>query len=85
MNVLWPDLSAPEQWLSLTGSVLILVAYALMVSRPCMGRVYYTMSLFGGVCLLVTACIYQNVGLIMLELAWIAINVWGLWKIGQLS
>ncbi|RMG91936.1 MAG: hypothetical protein D6703_03365 [Zetaproteobacteria bacterium] len=78
MNVVWSDLSAPEQWLSLLGSALILIAYALMVSRPHLGRIYYTMSLVGGICLLVTAGIYRNAGLMILELAWIGINLWGL-------
>jgi len=31
--------------------------------------------------LLVVAVIYRNPGLIMLEVAWMVINAWGLWKV----
>ncbi len=74
------DVSAPEQWLSLLGSALILLAYALTVARPGQRRLYCSISLTGGVLLLIVAMIYRNIGLTMLELAWIAINAWGLAK-----
>ncbi len=80
MNAEWVDLGAPEQWLSLVGSVLILGAYALMVARPRLARTSYALSLAGGICLLVTAWIYHNAGLMFLEVSWIGINLWGLCK-----
>ncbi len=72
------DPAAPEQWLSLLGSLLILIAYAITVRFPERRRLYCSISLAGGVLLLVVALIYRNLGLILLELAWIAINAWGL-------
>lgn len=74
------QLAAPEQWLSLAGSLLILGAYALTVARPEKTRLYCSISLAGGVLLLLVAMIYGNAGLILLEVAWIAINLWGLLK-----
>jgi len=72
------SLAQPEQWLSLAGSLLILGAYALTVARPDRTRLYCSISLAGGILLLLVALIYRNAGLILLELTWIAINAWGL-------
>jgi len=72
------DWMAPEQLMSLFGSALILFAYGLTIARPERQRLYCSISLIGGVLLLAVALIYQNLGLILLEIAWIAINVWGL-------
>jgi len=69
-----------EQLMGLLGSVLILVAYVLTVEKPERQRLYFSLSLAGGVALLIVALIYQNIGLIFLEIAWIAINLRGLWK-----
>ncbi len=77
------DWSAPEQWMSLIGSALILAAYAITVARPEQRRLYCAISLAGGVMLLAVAMIYRNAGLIALELAWIGINAWGLWRAGR--
>ncbi|MDX8402206.1 MAG: hypothetical protein R8K47_06200 [Mariprofundaceae bacterium] len=74
------DWSAPEQWLSLAGSVLILAAYAITVAHPARRRLYCAISLAGGALLLAVALIYRNAGLIVLEIAWIGINAWGLWE-----
>ncbi len=74
------DWSAPEQWMSMIGSALILTAYAITVARPERRGLYCAISLAGGVLLLAVALIYRNAGLIALELAWIAINGWGLWR-----
>jgi len=73
-------LSAPEQWMSLAGSALILAAYAITVAHPDRRRLYCAISLAGGALLLAVALIYRNAGLIALEVAWIGINAWGLWK-----
>ncbi|MDQ6960718.1 MAG: hypothetical protein Q9M27_06755 [Mariprofundaceae bacterium] len=73
-------LYAPEQILSVLGSILILFAYFLTVIKPEKKNLYFSISFFGGGALLVVAVIYQNVGLIVLEIAWMAINAWGLWR-----
>lgn len=75
-----PNWDAPEQWLSLTGSALILGAYALMVWRPEYKRVYFSISFLGGAALMGVAVLYRNAGLILLEAAWMGINAWGLWR-----
>ncbi len=75
-----PSFYAPEQILSMLGSILILVAYFLTVSKPEKKWLYFSISFFGGAALLMVALIYRNPGLIMLEIAWMAINAWGLWK-----
>jgi len=72
---------APEQILSILGAILTLFAYFLTVATPEKKSLYFSMSFFGGGALLVVAVIYQNAGLIMLEVAWMAINAWGLWKV----
>jgi len=72
---------APEQILSVLGSILILLAYFLTVVKPEKKSLYFSISFFGGGALLVVAVIYRNPGLIMLEVAWMAINAWGLWKV----
>lgn len=74
------NITDPVQVLSLLGSLLILVAYAITVHRPARQRLYCSVSLGGGVLLLVVALIYRNLGLTLLEIAWIAINLWGLWR-----
>jgi hypothetical protein len=73
------SISDRVQVLSLIGSVLILVAYAITVHWPARRRLYCSISLGGGVLLLIVALIYRNLGLTLLEVAWIAINLWGLW------
>jgi len=72
---------APEQILSVLGSILVLFAYILTVVKPEKKAAYLSISFFGGGALLIVAAIYQNPGLIMLEVAWMAINAWGLWKV----
>ena len=74
------DISSPEQIFSLLGSIIILVAYYLMVSKPEKKLLYFSLSLTGGFALLFVATIYQNAGFIFLETAWISINGWGIWK-----
>ncbi len=74
------NMSAPEQWLGLLGSALVLIAYAITVARPEKRGLYCAISLAGGIVLLLVALIYRNLGLICLEIAWIAINAWGMWK-----
>jgi len=74
------NLSSPEQLLSLFGSMIILFAYFLMVSQPHKKMLYFSLSLFGGIALLFVALIYQNLGFIFLEISWISINAWGLWR-----
>jgi hypothetical protein len=73
------SISDPVQVLSLIGSVLILVAYAITVHWPGRRRLYCSISPGGGALLLIVALIYHNLGLTLLEVAWIAINLWGLW------
>jgi len=77
------NLTSPEQLLSLLGSVVILIAYYLTVSRPDKKLLYFSLSLLGGVALLFVALIYQNLGFIFLEVSWISINAWGIWKVCQ--
>jgi len=72
------DLSAPEQWLSLLGSTLILFAYGLTVASPERRRLYFTLSAAGAVLLFFVGVIYRNLGILMLETAWISLNLWGL-------
>ncbi len=74
------DISSPEQMFSLLGSIIILVAYYLMVSKPEKKMLYFSLSLVGGCALLFVATIYHNAGFIFLETAWISINGWGIWK-----
>jgi hypothetical protein len=77
------NLTSPEQILSLLGSVVILIAYYLTVSKPDKKLLYFSLSLLGGVALLFVAFIYQNIGFIFLEVSWISINAWGIWKVCQ--
>ena len=79
------NISDPVQVMSLVGSALILIAYAITVHRPSRRRLYCTISLGGGVLLLIVALIYHNLGLTLLEIAWIAINLWGLWDSRRVS
>jgi len=74
------DFSAPEQWLGMMGSALVLGAYLLTVMRPERMALYCSVSLAGGLVLLAVAWMYHNAGLIMLEVFWILINAWGLWR-----
>ena len=74
------DISSPEQIFSLLGSMIILIAYYLMVSKPEKKILYFSLSLVGGFALLFVAMIYHNAGFIFLETAWISINGWGIWK-----
>ncbi len=73
-------LASPEQWLSLFGSVVILIAYFLTVAQPEKKVLSFYLSILGGLALLVMAWIYANVGLIFLEVSWIFINAWGIWR-----
>jgi hypothetical protein len=73
------NISDPVQVLSLIGSMLILIAYAITVRRPSRRRLYCTISLGGGALLLIVALVYRNLGLTLLEIVWISINLWGLW------
>jgi len=75
------NLTSPEQLLSLLGSTVILIAYYLMVSRPDKKLLYFSLSLLGGVALLFVALIYHNLGFIFLEISWISINTWGIWRV----
>ncbi|PCI45427.1 MAG: hypothetical protein COB41_01600 [Proteobacteria bacterium] len=77
------NLTSPEQILSLLGSVVILIAYYLTVSKPDKKLLYFSLSLLGGVALFFVALIYQNIGFIFLEVSWISINAWGIWKVYQ--
>jgi len=77
------NLTSPEQILSLIGSVVILIAYYLTVSKPDKKLLYFSLSLLGGVALLFVALIYRNLGFVFLEVSWISINVWGIWKVYQ--
>jgi hypothetical protein len=74
------NMSAPEQWLGMIGSSLILIAYFFTVEHPEKRGLYCSISLAGAMLLLIVALIYRNLGLIMLEVVWISINIWGLWK-----
>jgi len=75
----------PEQLLGMVGAVLILFAYGVMVARPEKKRFYFSVSLLGGLCLLWLALLYRNIGLIVLELAWVGINIWGLFRAGKVA
>jgi len=79
-NYAW-NITSPEQVLSLLGSIIILVAYYLTVSQPEKKLLYYSMSLLGGIALLVVAVIYHNLGFVFLEVSWITINAWGIWRV----
>jgi len=81
LNIQPHSFYAPEQILSVLGSILILLAYLLTVVKPERKSLYFSISFFGGGALLIVAVIYQNPGLIILEVAWMAINAWGLWKV----
>jgi hypothetical protein len=74
------NINSPEQIFSLLGSMIILVAYYLMVSQPHKKILYFSLSLLGGMALLVVAMIYHNVGFVFLEISWMSINAWGIWK-----
>lgn len=74
------NIADPVQVLSLVGSMLILIAYAITVRLPARRLLYCSISLAGGVLLLIVAMVYRNLGLTLLEIAWIAINLWGLWR-----
>jgi len=73
-------LTSPEQWLSLFGSVVILIAYFLTVAKPDKKILSFYISILGGIALLVMAWMYANIGLIFLEVSWISINAWGIWQ-----
>jgi len=77
------NLTSPEQLVSMFGSVIILIAYYFTVSQPDKKLLYFSLSLLGGVALLFVALIYHNVGFIFLEISWISINAWGIWKVYQ--
>jgi len=74
------NLTSPEQLLSLLGSVVILIAYYLTVSKPDKKLLYFSLSLLGGLALLFVALIYHNLGFVFLEISWISINAWGIWR-----
>ncbi|MDQ6994264.1 MAG: hypothetical protein Q9M18_01550 [Mariprofundaceae bacterium] len=76
-------LASPEQCLSLFGSVVILLAYFLMVSKPDKKILSFYISILGGISLLIMAFLYANVGLIFLEVSRISINAWGIWQAYQ--
>ena len=80
MNGYHWDFSSPEQVLGMIGSVLILGAYMLTVTRPEKLAMYCSISLVGGLVLLAVALIYHNLGLIMVVIFWVLINAWGLWR-----
>ncbi len=73
-------LNRPEQWLSLFGAALILTAYALTVARPAWRRLYFSLSGAGAVALFMVGLIYHNMGILLLEVTWFALNMWGLWR-----
>ncbi len=75
------NLTSPEQLLSLLGSVVILIAYYLTVSKPHKKLLYFSLSLLGGVALFFVALIYHNLGFMFLEISWITINAWGIWRV----
>lgn len=79
------NISDPVQVMSLIGSSLILIAYAITVRLPSRRSLYCAISLGGGVLLLIVALIYHNLGLTLLEVAWISINLWGLWDARRVS
>jgi len=78
-------IASPEQFLSLLGSAVILIAYFLTVAKPDKKILSFYMSLFGGVALLFVAIMYKNAGLVFLEVSWIAINIWGIWRQHRMS
>jgi len=80
MNHATWHLTSPEQQLSLFGSIVIIVAYFLTVTKPHKKVLSFYISMLGGVALLFVAIIYANAGLIFLEISWIAINGWGIWR-----
>jgi len=78
-NSTW-NITSPEQILSLFGSIIILIAYFLTVAKPDKKILSFYISMLGGVALLCVAIIYANAGLIFLEISWISINAWGIWR-----
>jgi len=78
-NYTW-NLTSPEQFLSLLGSIVIVIAYYLTVAQPDKKIVYFSLSILGGLALLSVALIYHNLGFIFLEISWITINAWGIRK-----
>jgi len=73
-------ITSPDQLLSLLGSMVILFAYFLTVAKPNKKVLSFYLSMLGGLALLLVAIIYKNIGLIFLEVSWIAINGWGIWQ-----
>ncbi len=69
-----------EQLLGLSGALLVLIGYSIMVLTPQRTQYAYIISLCGGVLLLWLAVLYHNIGLMVLEVAWVAINAWGLMR-----
>ncbi|MDQ6976184.1 MAG: hypothetical protein Q9M22_06450 [Mariprofundaceae bacterium] len=69
-----------EQFLGLAGALLVLIGYTLVVLKPDCTQPAYTVSLCGGLLLLWLASLYHNIGLVVLEVAWVAINAWGLMR-----
>lgn len=67
-----------EQILGLIGALFVLVAYTIMVLKPQHNYYAYIISLCGGGLLFCLAVLYHNIGLMVLELAWVGINAWGL-------
>ncbi|MBL1352667.1 MAG: hypothetical protein COA61_004935 [Zetaproteobacteria bacterium] len=78
-SAVW-SLSSPEQLLSLFGSVVILIAYFLTVAKPDKKVLSFYLSILGSIALLIMALMYANAGLILLEISWISINAWGIWR-----
>jgi len=67
-----------EQLFGIFGAICILAGYFVIVVYSTRKVLAYTLSLVGGVALFVLAVYYRNIGLVFLEISWIAINSWGL-------
>lgn len=70
------------QWIGFVGMVFIVVAYFLLQSERLDTRSlhYQLLNLGGAVLLLISLCVHFNLGSFIIELFWIAITLYGIYK-----
>ena len=76
MNLAWFD------WVGLAGSAMILLAFFLLQAGRLHGNgiPYQLLNLFGAGGVLVSLLGQFNVSVFLLEVAWVAISAYGIWR-----
>ena len=68
--------------IGILGSIFVIGAYFLLQSRKVTGNSYFYLyiNLFGAVFIIISLYYAPNLPTLVLELFWVAISVYGLWK-----